>query len=135
MTTNRPRTLLQHGVVVGRHHWVARRLYQRMGGWVTAIADAPTKVRVATDARRFALHAQALAPLIPVVPTIELPSFEPDDDDPLREIVESAEGPIDCYAVTLPAWVAAIDRDLAHSSPVTDGALVRVLTHLRADLA
>jgi len=125
---------------IGHHAWIELRLFEILGGWVTAVPELEAKAVLATQSYHHAWHAELWHGLLPSVPHLHAPDLVAPADPTTAEQIDSltaATGTVDrlagLYEVVLPALIAAYQDHLKRTTPVTDGPTIRALRLVLAD--
>lgn len=133
-------TLAEAARRLGRMHWVERRCFEVVGGWVAAVGCPEAKALFAAHCYHHAWHADVLADRFPSGYGHQLGDASAPGGTGLVDFFEALSAPasdavlVARYArVLLPAKVAAYAFWRGQLSPVTDGSIDRWLAMIIAD--
>ena len=133
-------TLEQSARRIGHHAWIELRLFEIVGGWVTAVPELEAKAVLATQSYHHAWHAELWHGLLPSVPHLHAPDLVTPADpgtaeqiDSLTAATRTVERLSGLYEVVLPGLIAAYTDHLSRTTPVTDGPTIRALRLVLAD--
>jgi hypothetical protein len=133
-------TLEESARRIGHHAWIEQRLFEILGGWVTAVPELEAKAVLATQSYHHAWHAELWHGLLPSVPQLHAPDLVTPADPGTAQQIDSltaATGTVErlsgLYEVVLPGLIAAYTDHLERATPVTDGPIIRALRLVLAD--
>jgi hypothetical protein len=121
----------------GHHRWAELRLFELLGAWVPAVPEPEVKIRVHTEARRHAWHAELWAERLPAIAPDAVERLTVPADDGVRALVEvlaradggtTIERLVGVYRVLLPYLVATYRSHLEAAPAVSEGPAIRALT-------
>ena len=121
----------------GHHRWTEMRLFELMGGWVSAVADPEAKIRLHVAARHHGWHAGLWGNVLPDASEDAVRRLAVAPSEAVRSLFESLRGPegggdtpeklVAVYRVLLPHLVATYRAELGAASEVSDGPTIRTL--------
>ncbi len=133
-------TLAETARRVGRMHWVERRCFEVVGGWVATSADPAVKALFAAQCYHHAWHADVLVERFPTGYGHDLDQASTPGGSGLTAFFDGLAEPaadavlVARYArVLLPAKVSAYTAWQDELAPLTDGSIDRWLTIVLTD--
>ncbi len=126
---------------LGHHRWLARRLFEVLGGWVPATPEPPAKVLLAAHAGHQADHAERWARHLPRIAGLGVDERTRPGHEALVDALAALEalaGTVErvavAHRVVLTAQLADVRAQGAVVSAVADPALLRLTALVAADL-
>lgn len=144
--TTVPLTLHELAVRAGHAAWFEARLFEVVGGWVTSTPEPHVLVHLAAQSRRHGGHAELWGARLPEATIVDAEALTSPSSEVVERLLDEAaaleatEERLGILArVLLPALLSSYDEHRDRTSPVCDGATIRTLdlvsADLRADLA
>jgi hypothetical protein len=137
-------TLHQSATLIGGHCWIERRLFERLGSWVAPLASAQAKLLLDSHSQHAAWRAAQWWDRLPVLAQLDRDEQVAPADD-WAAMLAGAGGEVDpdladvshlavAYRVLLPRLAARYARHARLASPTADGAVIRTLALVAADV-
>lgn len=128
---------------IGHYQWLEMRLFEVLGGWITAVPELAVKARLGAHCQHHAWHAELWHKHLP-----ELGETDPDglvtpaNNDAIA-FVDAMSQPaapeltmeklVGAYRVLIPHTIAAYTHHLDNASPIADAPTIRALRLILQD--
>jgi hypothetical protein len=134
-------TLDEGAALVGAHCWTERRLFETLGAWVGSTPDLDAKLTLDRHSQHHAWRAGQWWDRLPVLASVERADLVR-PPSPKWALLVDALGSLDspvarlagAYRVALPRLSSAYRAHRDELSSVSDGAVIRTLAQVSADL-
>ncbi len=128
---------------IGHYCWMEMRAFEILGAWTASVPEPAVKAALATHSRQHGWHAELWHDLLPVIGETGIDAFVTPPNPVLVAFVEALEAPeaaeltieklVGAYRVLVPHAASAYGHHLDHTSPISDGPLIRALRLVLSD--